>query len=88
MFDLCKQERLEKRRREKMKKARKVMAEESSQRLLEFEEKKEMELVNMKADEVTRMLYLTLISTSGSSIGITPVFRCGAAPTFHDPVQI
>lgn len=35
-----------------MKKAQKTMSEESAQRLQEFEEKKEAELVTMKADEV------------------------------------
>lgn len=39
-----------------MKKAQKAMAEESTQRLQEFEEKKEMELVNMKADEASNFL--------------------------------
>lgn len=43
---------MEKRRREKLKKAQKSLTEDSAKRVKEYEDKKEEELVNMKADEV------------------------------------
>jgi len=50
------QERLAKRRKEKLKKAQATLSDESEKRMKEFEERKENESYNMKADEVRKIV--------------------------------